>query len=118
MKTFISIILIILFFIQLTSAQSNPKSSSRSAAQYDAASIDENISDNRDVIYFSQVGIERGTIAETKNLARDMLADIVVLTDDIFSGPASRLTTTEVAVTIADGKVVYRRDPPENTTAQ
>ena len=28
------------------------------------------------------------------------------------------LTTTEVAVTIADGKVVYRRDPPENTTAQ
>jgi predicted amidohydrolase YtcJ len=51
-------------------------------------------------------------------LTRDMLADIVVLTDDIFSGPASRLTTTEVAVTIADGKVVYRRDPPENTTAQ
>jgi predicted amidohydrolase YtcJ len=51
-------------------------------------------------------------------LKRDMLADIVVLTDDIFSGPASRLTTTEVAVTIADGKVVYRRDPPENTTAQ
>jgi predicted amidohydrolase YtcJ len=50
-------------------------------------------------------------------LAKDMLADIVVLSDDIFSGPASRLTTTEVAVTIADGKVVYRRDPPENTTA-
>lgn len=51
-------------------------------------------------------------------LAKDMLADIVVLTDDVFTGPASRLTTTEVAVTIADGKVVYRRDPPENTTAQ
>jgi predicted amidohydrolase YtcJ len=51
-------------------------------------------------------------------LTRDMLADIVVLTEDIFSGPASHLTTTEVAVTIADGKVVYRRDPPENTTAQ
>jgi predicted amidohydrolase YtcJ len=51
-------------------------------------------------------------------LVRDMLADLVVLSDDIFSGPASRLTTTEVAVTIADGKVVYRRDPPENTTAQ
>jgi predicted amidohydrolase YtcJ len=51
-------------------------------------------------------------------LAKDMLADIVVLTDDIFSGPASRLTTTEVAVTIANGKVVYRRDLPENTTAQ
>ena len=51
-------------------------------------------------------------------LARDMLADIVILADDIFSGPASRLASTEVAVTIADGKVVYRRDPPENTTAQ
>jgi predicted amidohydrolase YtcJ len=51
-------------------------------------------------------------------LAKDMLADIVVLTDDIFSGPASRLTTTEVAATIVDGKVVYRRDLPENTTAQ
>lgn len=50
-------------------------------------------------------------------LAKDMLADIVILTDDVFSGPASRLTTTEVAVTIADGKVVYRRDPPENSTA-
>lgn len=51
-------------------------------------------------------------------LSKDMLADIVVLTDDIFSGPASRLTTTEVAVTIANGKVVYRRDLPETTTAQ
>jgi predicted amidohydrolase YtcJ len=51
-------------------------------------------------------------------LARDMLADIVVFSDDIFAGPASRLATTEVAVTIVDGKVVYRRDPPENTTAQ
>jgi predicted amidohydrolase YtcJ len=51
-------------------------------------------------------------------LTRDMLADIVVLTDDIFTGPPSTLTTTEVAVTIADGKVVYRRDPPETTTAQ
>jgi predicted amidohydrolase YtcJ len=51
-------------------------------------------------------------------LTRDMLADIVVLTDDIFSAPPARLTTTEVAVTIADGKVVYRRESPETTTAQ
>ncbi len=51
-------------------------------------------------------------------LARDMLADIVILSDDIFSGPPSRLLETEVVVTIADGKVVYRRDPPETTTAQ
>jgi predicted amidohydrolase YtcJ len=51
-------------------------------------------------------------------LSRDMLADIVVLSDDIFSAPPARLTTTEVAVTIADGKVVYRRESPETTTAQ
>jgi len=51
-------------------------------------------------------------------LARDMLADIVVLSDDIFTGLPARLLETEVVVTIADGKVVYRRDPPETTTAQ
>jgi predicted amidohydrolase YtcJ len=51
-------------------------------------------------------------------LTRDMLADIVVLSDDIFTGPPFKLTTTEVAVTIADGKVVYRREPPETSTAQ
>ena len=47
-----------------------------------------------------------------------MLADIVVLSEDIFTGPPARLLETEVVVTIADGKVVYRRDPPETTTAQ
>lgn len=49
-------------------------------------------------------------------LARDMLADIVVLTGDIFAGKTPDLTRTEVAVTIADGKIVYRRDAPETTT--
>ena len=49
-------------------------------------------------------------------LARDMLADIVVLTDDIFAGKTPDLTKTAVAVTSADGKVVYRRDAPETTT--
>ena len=51
-------------------------------------------------------------------LARDMLADIVILSENIFTGPPARLLETEVVVTIADGKVVYRRDPPETTTAQ
>lgn len=51
-------------------------------------------------------------------LARDMLADIVVLSEDIFTGLPARLLDTEVVVTIADGKVVYRRDLPETTTAQ
>jgi len=44
------------------------------------------------------------------SLAPGMLADLVVLSDDIFDAPASRLASTRVAVTIFDGKIVYRRD--------
>jgi predicted amidohydrolase YtcJ len=44
-----------------------------------------------------------------------MLADLVVLSSDIFSGPASRLASTEVNVTIFDGKVVYQRDQRHST---
>jgi predicted amidohydrolase YtcJ len=49
-------------------------------------------------------------------LGRDMLADLVVLSDDIFSMPPGRITAARVVVTIVDGKVVYRRDAPETTT--
>jgi predicted amidohydrolase YtcJ len=42
-------------------------------------------------------------------IAPGMLADIVVLSDDIFTGPLSKLGSTSVAVTIFDGKIVYRR---------
>ena len=45
-----------------------------------------------------------------------MLADLVVLSDDIFSMPAGRITDAHVVVTIVDGKVVYRRDASETTT--
>jgi len=51
-------------------------------------------------------------------LARDMLADLVVLSEDIFDAPATRLTDAEVLFTIVDGKVVYRRDPPDTTSVQ
>ena len=44
------------------------------------------------------------------SLKPGMLADLVVLSNDIFSAPASRLSSTRVAVTIFDGKIVYRRD--------
>lgn len=44
------------------------------------------------------------------SLSPGMLADLVVLTDDIFAGPGARLATTSIAVTIFDGRVVYRRD--------
>ncbi len=46
-------------------------------------------------------------------IIRGMLADIVVLTEDIFESP-SALGTAKVAVTIFDGKIVYRRG--EKTT--
>ena len=43
------------------------------------------------------------------SLTRDMLADIVVLTRDIFALPPARVSEAEVAVTIFDGRVVYKR---------
>jgi predicted amidohydrolase YtcJ len=42
-------------------------------------------------------------------LASGMLADIVILSNDIFEDPAERLKDATVAVTIFDGKIVYQR---------
>jgi predicted amidohydrolase YtcJ len=46
-------------------------------------------------------------------LATGMLADIVILSTDIFDAPPERLLDAHVDVTIFDGKVVYRRDEAE-----
>ena len=43
------------------------------------------------------------------SLAAGMLADLVVLSENIFEAPASRLASTRVDVTIFDGRIVYRR---------
>jgi predicted amidohydrolase YtcJ len=43
-------------------------------------------------------------------LAPGMLADVVVLSEDIFEAPVSRLASTRVTITVFDGKIVYRRD--------
>jgi predicted amidohydrolase YtcJ len=43
-----------------------------------------------------------------------MLADIVILTGDIFTDPP-RILDTQVAVTIFDGRVVYERDEAQTT---
>ena len=45
-------------------------------------------------------------------LTAGMLADIVILSDDVFAKKAkpANLATTCAAVTVFDGKVVYRRD--------
>ncbi|MEO8679453.1 MAG: amidohydrolase [Vicinamibacterales bacterium] len=66
----------------------------------------------RDAAWASYDELRKGT------LSHDMLADLVVFSDDIFARPASRLTDAQVVVTIVDGKVVYRRDAPEATTTR
>ena len=43
-------------------------------------------------------------------LAKGMLADLVVLSEDVLTAPPSRLASTRVMLTIFDGKIVYRRD--------
>jgi predicted amidohydrolase YtcJ len=44
-------------------------------------------------------------------LARGMLADIIILSNDIFDARPDALHETAVTVTIFDGKVVYQRPP-------
>jgi len=44
-------------------------------------------------------------------LARGMLADIVILSNDIFSANPDALREATVTVTIFDGKIVYQRPP-------
>jgi len=43
------------------------------------------------------------------SLEKGMLADLVVLSDDIFDLPTADLSRTTVAATIFDGKIVYQR---------
>ena len=52
------------------------------------------------------------------SLAPGMLADLVVLSEDIFEAPASRLASTRIAVTIFDGRIVYRRDRRDDELSQ
>ena len=48
------------------------------------------------------------------SLERDMLADMVILTTDIFEPDTTRVTDAQVAVTIFDGRVVYSRSADAN----
>ena len=48
------------------------------------------------------------------SISAGMLADLVVLSDDVFASPA-KLASTSVAVTIFDGKIVYQRVPRSET---
>jgi predicted amidohydrolase YtcJ len=48
------------------------------------------------------------------SLERDMLADLVILTADIFAAPSGRVAEADVAATIFDGRVVYTRPSDSN----
>ncbi|HEX7136677.1 MAG TPA: amidohydrolase [Vicinamibacterales bacterium] len=48
---------------------------------------------------------------EKGTLARGKLADLVILSEDIFSIPPARLKDVHVLATIAGGKVVHQRQP-------
>ena len=76
MKTLVLVICASILSIAGFSQVRDPKASSKSAAQYDAACIDENISYSKDVMYFSQLGIDRGSTTETIDLSRDILTDM------------------------------------------
>jgi predicted amidohydrolase YtcJ len=47
-------------------------------------------------------------------IERDMLADLVILNQDIFALSPARLSEADVAVTIFDGKVVFSRSADSN----
>ncbi len=55
--------------------------------------------------YASYDELRKGT------LARGMLADIVILSNDIFEARPNALGESAVTVTIFDGKIVYQRPP-------
>ena len=48
---------------------------------------------------------EKGTIA------RGRLADLVILSDDIFTIPPAQIKDVRVLTTIVGGKVVHQRNP-------
>jgi predicted amidohydrolase YtcJ len=48
---------------------------------------------------------EKGTIA------RGMLGDLVIMSDDILSMPAAAIKNVRVLTTIAGGKIVHQRKP-------
>ncbi len=49
------------------------------------------------------------------SISAGMLADLIVLSDDIFAMPAGTLASTSVRVTVFDGKVVFQRTPRSET---
>jgi predicted amidohydrolase YtcJ len=71
----------------------------------------------RDAIRAFTSGAAWATFDEQRKgtIERDMLADIVILSDDVFAIPPEKLADVEVVITIVDGKIVYRKDTADTT---
>ena len=59
---------------------------------------------------------ERSAFAEFQDtvkgtIVRGKIADLIILSDDLFSIPAARLKDVQVLTTVAGGKVVHQRRP-------
>lgn len=63
----------------------------------------------RDAAWASFDEQRKGTIE------RDMLADLVVFSKDLFALPPDRLMDADIVATVMDGRVVYRRDAAETS---
>lgn len=79
MKTFSCVLVLLSLMLSSFAQPGDPRNSSRSAAQYDASSISADIAYNRDIMYFSQMAVDRSKDAETKEIANEMLADFTEL---------------------------------------
>lgn len=79
MKTIIKIFIplfCLLSTINATAQNTDPRRSSRTAAQYDAACVDTNMADMHDMIYFSQIAADRGSTSETIEIAQDLVTNL------------------------------------------
>jgi predicted amidohydrolase YtcJ len=71
----------------------------------------ENITREQAVIAYTK-GAAYAEFAEKNKgtIAKGMLADIAVLSQDIFTIPAQQLPGTKSVMTIIDGKIVYQQN--------
>jgi predicted amidohydrolase YtcJ len=94
----------------LTAIQTAVTRSAPDGSPEDGWSAAERVSLKRAINAFTSVPAYASFDEQRKgSLQKGMLADLVVLSDDIFDLPAADLSRTTVAATIFDGKIVYQR---------
>ena len=75
------------------------------------ANANENMTREQAVIAYTRTNAYAEFAEEYKGtLMPGMLADLAVLSQDIFTVPTQQLPGTKCLLTIIDGKIVYRQD--------